>query len=125
MAAEKDARVVVRLSSDLRNWIEAESSRRGLDMAAFVRMTMIQVRDGAMDQPFQRVPIMPRPTTAPFQPAPDTDDPTAEFDPGALIDAIVSDAASKIPVAPTGSPLDQVEAVGDRRQRSPRDWARR
>ena len=43
----KDSRIVVRMSNELREWLDVESKKMELDSAAWVRMQLTSMKNGA------------------------------------------------------------------------------
>lgn len=99
----KDARVTLRITDDLDQWLEAQATLKGLDKAAFARMVLFDRMNGAPQmEPFivsapVHVPI-PRDILDLSQPeASNNSDPapdhgSAGFDPNDLVSAALSSA---------------------------------
>ena len=111
--AAKESRIVVRMSLELRSWLDAEADKIGLDAAAFVRMQLTQSRNGPLQQaPLRGAAYFPADHGA------SDDEPHAapEIDISAMVQQTMESAKPSLDAdALALDPIDRVSPIGGRR----------
>ena len=108
----KDSRIVVRMSNELREWLDVESKKMELDSAAWVRMQLTGMKNGA--------PTLATPPCAPEQPGAwheRADDPSIDID--AMVDETMATAGLDAETLAL-HPIDRVAPAAGQRISMPR-----